>query len=321
MIPLFRLFVLSVALAAAPAVVAQPFPSKPVKVIVPFTAGSATDILARTVGQKLQEFWGQPVVIDNRPGAGGTIGEGIVAKSAADGYTLLVTSAAFAYNPSIYPDLPFSTDKDFVEIMPLAGQPNVLVVSPSLGIKSVADLVRLAKDKPGQLNFGSAGVGSGTHINAEKFKLAAGIDVVHIPYKGTPEALTDTMTGRVTFFFSPISSALPHVREGKLTALAVSTAKRSSALKDVPTVAESGVPGFDYSLWVGMFTPTGTPAGIVEKIATDVARAVQSPEVRERLAALGAEAMPMTTAEFRKFVRDETVESGKVIKAAGIKPQ
>jgi len=288
---------------------------------VPFTAGSATDILARTVGQKLQEFWGQPVVIDNRPGAGGTIGEGIVAKSAADGYTLLVTSAAFAYNPSIYPDLPFSTDKDFVEIMPLAGQPNVLVVSPSLGIKSVADLVKLAKDKPGQLNFGSAGVGSGTHINAEKFKLAAGIDVVHIPYKGTPEALTDTMTGRVTFFFSPISSALPHVREGKLAALAVSTAKRSSALKDVPTVAESGVPGFDYSLWVGMFAPTGTPAAIVEKIAADVARAVQSPEVRDRLAALGAEAMPMTTAEFRKFVRDETVESGKVIKAAGIKPQ
>jgi tripartite-type tricarboxylate transporter receptor subunit TctC len=319
--PLFRLFVLSVALAAAPAAVAQPFPSKPVKVIVPFTAGSATDILARTVGQKLQEFWGQPVVIDNRPGAGGTIGEGIVAKSAADGYTLLVTSAAFAYNPSIYPDLPFSTDKDFVEIMPLAGQPNVLVVSPSLGIKSVADLVKLAKDKPGQLNFGSAGVGSGTHINAEKFKLAAGIDVVHIPYKGTPEALTDTMTGRVTFFFSPISSALPHVREGKLAALAVSTAKRSSALKDVPTVAESGVPGFDYSLWVGMFAPTGTPAAIVEKIAADVARAVQSPEVRDRLAALGAEAMPMTTAEFRKFVRDETVESGKVIKAAGIKPQ
>jgi tripartite-type tricarboxylate transporter receptor subunit TctC len=319
--PLFRLFVLLIVLAAAPTVLAQPFPSKPVKVIVPFTAGSATDILGRTVGQKLQEFWGQPVVIENRPGAGGTIGEGIVAKSAADGYTLLVTSAAFAYNPSIYPDLPYSAEKDFIDIVPLAGQPNVLVVSPSLGIKSVADLVKLAKDKPGQLNFASAGVGSGTHINAEKFKLAAGIDVVHIPYKGTPEALTDTMTGRVTFFFSPISSALPHVREGKLTALAVSTGKRSSVLKDVPTVAESGVAGFDYSLWVGMFAPAGTPAAVVEKIAADVARAVQSPEMRERLAALGAEAMPMSTAEFRKFVRDETVESGKVIKAAGIKPQ
>ncbi len=319
--PLFRLFVLLIAVAAAPTALAQPFPSKPVKVIVPFTAGSATDILGRTVGQKLQEFWGQPVVIENRPGAGGTIGEGIVAKSAADGYTLLVTSAAFAYNPSIYPDLPYSAEKDFIDIVPLAGQPNVLVVSPSLGIKSVADLVKLAKDKPGQLNFASAGVGSGTHINAEKFKLAAGIDVVHIPYKGTPEALTDTMTGRVTFFFSPISSALPHVREGKLTALAVSTGKRSSVLKDVPTVAESGVAGFDYSLWVGMFAPAGTPAAVVEKIAADVARAVQSPEMRERLAALGAEAMPMSTAEFRKFVRDETVESGKVIKAAGIKPQ
>ena len=296
----------------------QAFPTKPVRVVVPFTAGSATDILARTVGQKLSEQWGQPVVIDNRPGAGGTIGAAIVAKSPGDGYTLLVLSAAHAYNPAIYANLTYDTVKDFVEIVPLAGQPNVLVVAPSTGIKTVADLVRAAKEKPGALNFASAGNGSGTHINGEKFKLAAGIDVVHVPYKGTPEALTDTMAGRVTYFFSPISAALPQVREGKLTALAVSTAKRSSVLPDVPTIAESGLSGFDYNLWVGVFAPAGTPIDLVEKINRDVLGALASPEVKDRLAALGADAMPMAPPEFRKFVQEEIGESGKVIRAAGI---
>jgi len=296
----------------------QAFPTKPVRVVVPFTAGSATDILARTVGQKLSEQWGQPVVIDNRPGAGGTIGAAIVAKSPGDGYTLLVHSAAHAYNPAIYANLTYDTVKDFVEIVPLAGQPNVLVVAPSTGIKTVADLVRAAKEKPGALNFASAGNGSGTHINGEKFKLAAGIDVVHVPYKGTPEALTDTMAGRVTYFFSPISAALPQVREGKLTALAVSTAKRSSVLPDVPTIAESGLSGFDYNLWVGVFAPAGTPADLVEKINRDVLGALATPEMKDRLAALGADAMPMAPPEFRKFVQEEIGESGKVIRAAGI---
>jgi len=304
--------------AVATAAWGQAFPTKPVRVVVPFTAGSATDILARTVGQKLSEQWGQPVVIDNRPGAGGTIGAAIVAKSPGDGYTLLVHSAAHAYNPAIYANLTYDTVKDFVEIVPLAGQPNVLVVAPSTGIKTVADLVRAAKEKPGALNFASAGNGSGTHINGEKFKLAAGIDVVHVPYKGTPEALTDTMAGRVTYFFSPISAALPQVREGKLTALAVSTAKRSSVLPDVPTIAESGLPGFDYNLWVGVFAPAGTPIDLVEKINRDVLGALASPEVKDRLAALGADAMPMAPPEFRKFVQEEIGESGKVIRAAGI---
>jgi tripartite-type tricarboxylate transporter receptor subunit TctC len=299
----------------------QSYPSKPVHVVVPFTAGSATDILARTFGQKLSELWGQPVVVDNRAGAGGTIGAAVVAKSPADGYTLLVHSAAHAYNPSIYPNLPFDTVKDFVEVVPLAGQPNVLVVAPSAGVKTVAELIALAKQKPGQLNFGSAGTGSGTHINAEKFKLAAGIDVLHIPYKGTPEALTDTMAGRVTYFFSPISAALPNVREGRLLALGVSTAKRSAALPNVPTIAESGLPGFDYNLWVGVFAPAGTPPDIVDKINKDVARLLQSAEIKERFANLGAEPMPMTPVEFRNFVRAEIDESAKVIKAAGIKAQ
>jgi len=299
----------------------QGYPNKPVKLIVPFTAGSATDILARTVGQKLTEMWGQSVIVDNRPGAGGTIGTAIAAKSPPDGYTLLVNSAAHAYNPWIYPNLSFDTVKDFIDIAPLAGQPNVLVVAPSTGYKTVADLIAAAKAKPGALNFGSAGTGSGTHINAEKFRLAAGIDVVHIPYKGTPEALTDTMTGRITYFFSPISAALPNIREGKLIALGVSTAKRSSVLPNVPTIAESGLPGFDYNLWVGLFAPAGTPADVVEKIARDVGRAIATPEVTERLTALGAEAMPMTPAEFTKFVGIEIDESGKVIKAANIKVQ
>src|SRR5258705_13976506 len=218
---------LVVALSWTPLVFGQGYPNKTVHLIVPFTAGSATDILARTFGQKLSEMWGQSVIVENRPGAGGTIGAAVVAKSPPDGYTLLVNSAAQAYNASIYPALPYDTTKDFVEIAPLAGHPNVLVVAPSIGIKSVAELIALAKQKPGQLNVGSAGTGSGTHINAEKFKLAAGIDVVHIPYKGTPEALNDTLAGRVTYFFSPISAALPNLREGKLTALAVSTSKRS----------------------------------------------------------------------------------------------
>jgi len=300
---------------------AQSWPTKPVRVIVPFTAGSATDILARTFGQKLQEMWGQAVVVENRPGAGGTIGAGIVAHAPPDGYTLLVHSAGFAVNPWIYQGLNYDTAKDFTDISPLCGQPNVLVVAPSSGIKSVADLIAQAKQKPGQLNFASAGTGSGTHVNAEKFKVATGIDVVHVPYKGTPEALTDTMAGRVTYFFSPISAALPLLKDGKLVALGVSSTQRSSVLKDVPTIAESGLKDFDYNLWVALFGPAGMPADLVERINRDVQRAMQSPEVKERFANLGAEAMPMSVAEFKSFVHDELEVNRKIVQAAGIKAQ
>ena len=315
----FALIVLGAALSTT--VIAQAWPSRTVKLVVPFTAGSATDIVARTLGQKLTDMWGQPVVVDNRPGAGATIGEALVAHSPPDGYTLLVNSAAHAYNPSIYSNLTFDTHKDFIDVAALAGQPNVLVVAPSTGYKTVGDLIAAAKAKPGSLNFASAGTGSGTHINAEKFRLAAGIDVVHIPYKGTPEALTDTIAGRVTYYFSPISAALPHIKEGKLVALGVSTAKRSSVLPNVPTIAESGLSGFDYSLWVGLFAPAGTPPDIIDKIARDTARALAAPEVVERLTTLGAELMPMTPAEFTKFVNAEIDDSGKVIRAANIKVQ
>ena len=317
-----RLFAgFALGLLCAPLAFSQAYPNKPVRIVVPFTPGSATDTLARTYGQKLSEMWNQPVVVENKPGAGGTIGAAFVAKSTPDGYTLLVHSAAQAYNPSIYASLTYDTVKDFVDIAALGGQPNVLVVAPSLGVKSVAELIALAKKKPGELNYASAGSGSGTHINGEKFKLAAGIDVLHVPYKGTPEALTDTIAGRVTYYFAPISAALPFVREGKLVALAVSTAKRASALPNVPTVAESGLPGFDYSLWVGIFAPAGTPPAIVDKIARDVRLAAQAADVKERFATLGAEPMPMTPAEFKQFVDGEITESAKVIKAAGIKPQ
>jgi tripartite-type tricarboxylate transporter receptor subunit TctC len=319
----FRWFLPAVVLGSLWATIgfAQGYPNKPVHIIVAFTAGSATDILGRTYGQKLSEIWGQPVIVENRPGAGGTIGAAVVAKSPADGYTLLVNSAAQAYNPSIYKDLSFDTTKDFIDVAALGGQPNVLVVAPATGVKTVAELIALAKQKPGQLNYASAGTGSGTHINGEKFKLAAGIDVVHVPYKGSPEALTDTMAGRVTYYFAPISAALPFVRDGKLVALAVSTAKRSSVLPNVPTVAESGVPGFDYSLWVGMFAPAGTPQTVIDKIAKDVRTVEQSADVKERFATLGAEPMPLTPQEFTKFVQTEIDDSAKVIKAAGIKAQ
>ncbi len=318
-IPSFAVLVL--ALLASACALAQPYPNRQVKIIVPFTAGSATDILGRTVGQKLGEGWKQTVIIENRAGAGGTIGAGQVAKSAPDGYTLMVHSAAQAVNPAIYPALPYDTLKDFAQVAVLAGQPNVLVVGAGSAFKSVADLIAEAKRKPASLTFGSAGIGSGTHINAEKFKLVAGIDVVHIPYKGTPEALTDTIGNRVHYFFSPISAALPLIRDGKLVALAVSSAKRSSLLPNVPTVAESGLPGFDYNLWVGMFAPAGTPADVIDKLSRDVARVLAEPEVRERVAALGAEAMPMSPAEFDRFLRAEMDEAARIVKAGGIKVQ
>jgi len=300
---------------------AQSWPTKPVRVIVPFTAGSATDILARTFGQKLQEMWGQPVVIENRPGAGGTIGPGIATHAPPDGYLLLVHSAGYAVNPWIYPGLPYDTAKDFTEIVPLGGQPNVLVVAPETGLKSVQELIARAKASPGKLNFGSAGMGSGTHVNAEKFKLATGIDVVHVPYKGTPEAINDTIAGRLTYYFAPISAALPQVKAGKLVPLAVSSSQRSSVLPDVPTLAESGLPGFDYNLWVAMFGPAGMPADLVDKINRDVQAAAQTPEVKERLVNLGAEPMPMTPAQFKAFTKRELDDSQKIVQTAGIKAQ
>jgi tripartite-type tricarboxylate transporter receptor subunit TctC len=300
---------------------AQTFPVKPVHITVPFTPGSATDISARAMQQKLSEFWGQPVIIENRPGAGGTIGSGQVARAAPDGYTLLVQASGYAAAPAIYAKLPYDPAKDFADVTAVAGQATVLVVAPSSGFKTLGELLAAARAKPGTINFASAGSGSGTHLNGEKFKGMAGIDVVHIPYKGTPEALTDTIAGRVTYYFSPIAAALPHIRDGKLVALAVSTAKRTSLLPDAPTVAEAGVPNFNFNLWTGLFAPAGTPPQVVEKIASDIQRAWADPEVKARLAKIGLEPMPMTPAEFKAFVKAEMDDATRVLQAAGVKPQ
>lgn len=319
--PFFHLFAAAALATVMPLGLAQSFPSKPVTIVVPFTPGSATDISARAVQTKLSEIWGQPVVIENRPGAGGTIGAAMVAKAAPDGYTLLVHSSGHAANPAIYAKLNYDTFKDFAEVTPVAGQATVVIVAPSTGFKTLGDLMAAARSKPGTLNFGSAGNGSGTHLAGEKFKGMSKLDVVHIPYKGTPEAVTDTIGGRLSYYFSPIAAALPHIREGKLVALGVSTAQRSGLLPEVPTVAQAGVPGFSFNLWTGMFAPAGTPQAIVEKIAADVQKAWAAPDLKERLGKMGLEPMPMTPAEFKAFVKSEVEEASRVLQAAGIKPQ
>jgi tripartite-type tricarboxylate transporter receptor subunit TctC len=309
------------ALFAAGAAFAPAFPTKPVRVIVAFTPGSSTDIIGRAVAAKLQEFWGQPVVVENRAGAGGSIGSAAVVKSPPDGYTLLVNSSAHVANPAIYAALPYDTLKDFTNLAPLAGGPNVLIVSPESGMKKLPDFIAAAKAKPGALNFASAGIGSGTHFNLEKLKLMAGIDVTHVPYKGTPEAIADTLAGRVCCYFAPINAALPHVKGGRALALAVSSAKRSTLLPDVPTIAESGVPKFDYTLWVGLWGPPGMPADVTGKINKDVNRALASSDLNDRLVSLGTLPMSMSSAEFTQFIRTEIEDTAKVLKAAGIKPQ
>jgi len=308
------------ALAAVPAG-AQEWPTKPVRALIAFTPGSATDIAGRIVAEKLSKELGQPVVAENRVGAGGTIGANAVAKSDPDGYTILFNSSAQASNPAIYSQLPFDTFKDFIHVTAIAGQPNVIVANPERGYKTLKDLVAAAKAKPGQLNYASAGIGSGTHFNAEKFRLAAGFDIVHIPHKGTPEALADVIAGRVEYYFCPITAALAQVKSGKVTALAVSTPKRSAMLPDVPTTIEAGFPKSDYVLWVGMWLPAKTPQPIVQKLHAATIKVLGDPDVKERLAKLGAEPMPMSMPEFEAFMRSEVDDAIRIAKAAGIKPQ
>jgi len=300
---------------------AQNYPTKPVRLIIAFTPGSSTDIIGRAVAAKLSEIWGQPVVAENRTGAGGSIGSAAVLREPADGYTLLANSSAHVANPSIYAKLPYDTLKDFANIAPLAGGPNVMFVGTGAGWSKFADFLAAAKAKPGQLNFSSAGVGSGTHFNLEKLKLMAGIDVAHVPYKGTPEAIADTIAGRVCCYFAPINAALPHIKGGKAVALAVTSAQRSSLLPEVPTIAESGVPGFDYTLWIGLWGHAALPADLVNKINADVNRALASPDLAQRLTNLGTIPMKMSSSEFTQFVRKEVDDTAKVLNAAGIKPQ
>lgn len=298
---------------------AQPFPAKPVRMIVAFTAGSETDYLARIVGQKLSEVWGQQIVVENRPGAGGVLAASMVAAAPADGYTLLAHSMAIAIAPALHEKLPYDA-RALAGVSGIAGVPNVLVVAPAQGIPSVRELIAAARQRPGQLTFGSAGVGSGMHINGEQFRIMADINVVHVPYKGGPEALTDLFGGRLTFVFSPIGLALPLVKEKRLVALGVTPGARSPALPEVPTIAEAGLPGFEFDTWYGIFAPAATPRALVGQISADVGRALRLADVQERFAARGAVPRPSTPEEFDVFVRAETAKLAAVIKAAGLKP-
>ena len=297
------------------------FPTKPVRMIVAFTAGSETDYFARIVGQKLADQWGQQVVVDNRPGAGGVLASSIVATAAGDGYTLFMHSMAHVITPAVYSKLPYDTLRDFSAVSQVAGVPNVLVVTPAQGVRTVKDLIALAKQRPAQVTFGSAGVGSGMHINGEQFRLAADISVVHVPYKGGPEALNDLQGGRIQFVFSPIGLALPLVKDKRLIALGVSTATRAPALPDVPTVAEAGLPNFEFDTWYGLFAPGSATRPLVSRISADVVRVLGLPEVKERLAARGAVPKPSSPAEFDQFVRADIHKLGRIVKAAGVKAQ
>ena len=315
----FWVFLAGIAFALP--VKAQNYPNKPVRLVIAFTPGSSIDIVSRAVAAKLQEHWGQPVVAENRAGAGGSIGSKVVADAAPDGYTLLANSSAHASNPGIYAKLSYDTLKDFTNLALMGSTPNVLITGQETGWKTLKDFVAAAKASPGKLNFSSAGVGSGTHFNLEKLKLAAGIDVVHVPYKGTPEAIGDTIGGRVCCYWAPLNAALPHVNGGRAVGLAVSSAKRNALLPNVASVAEQGYPGFDYTLWLGLWGPANLPADIAAKINKDVNAVLTRADLREQLTRLGTEPGSYPMPEFTTFVRKEVEDTQKVLLAAGIKPQ
>jgi tripartite-type tricarboxylate transporter receptor subunit TctC len=298
-----------------------PWPSKPIRMIVPFTPGSGTDIIARTLGDAMSKSLGQPVIVENKPGAGGTIGAAQVARGEADGYTLLIHSSGHALNPAIYTNLSYDTLKDLTGITPLAALPNVMVVPPQRGWKTVADALAAARAKPGSLNYGSAGQGSATHLNAEKFKLQAGLDAVHIPFKGTPEAINEVIGGRIDWFFSPLSSALGLIKDGKLQALAVSTPNRAPALPQVPTTVEAGVAGSEYIFWVGLLVPSATPVVLQKRLHDEATKALASADVKEKMAKLGADPFILSSESFNTFIRAEIESAARIAKAAGLKAQ
>jgi tripartite-type tricarboxylate transporter receptor subunit TctC len=308
-----------VSAGAAAAPVEPAYPTKPIRIVVPFTAGSATDIIARIVGPKMVERWGRQVVTDNRPSAGGIVACSIVAESAPDGHTLLVTGSNFAGSAALYSKLPFDAVKDFSGITQFASTPLVLVVSASLGVKSVKDFIALAREKPGQLNYGSTGLGSGPHYGAELFMLLAGVKAVHVPYRGSPESLTDLMAGRVQFILSPVLAASPLVRSGKVLALGVTTTYRAEALPEVPTIAEAGLPKFEYQGWYGMLATSRTPRPLVAMLSSEIGKILEQPEVRKSIASQGAVAKSSTPEAFDKLVHEEIDTRRKVWKAAGVK--
>jgi tripartite-type tricarboxylate transporter receptor subunit TctC len=300
---------------------AQNYPAKPIKIIVPFTPGSATDVMARIVGERLNAAWGQPVVVENKAGAGGTIGIRDTARAEPDGYTLAVVSSGHAVNHVLYKDLGYDTLKDLSSVAMLGSLPSVLIVPPTSPVNSVKELVAMLKAKPGHYHYATAGVGSGAHVGIEKFNVAAGVKAVHVPLKGTPPILAETMGGRVEYAFVPAVSGMGPVRDGKVKALAVSTSKRVTALPKVPTLGEAGFPEGESTFWLALLAPAKTPQDIVAKVNAEVGRALRSQDVVDRLAKLGTEPMLMSPAESDAFIRREYGDLGNVMRAAGLTPQ
>lgn len=298
---------------------ADDWPSKPIRAFIPFGAGSATDVIPRAIFQELAPVLGQSIVVENRGGGGGVLGVGEVVRAAPDGYTILADSSALTIAPSIMPDLPYDTTKDLAAVVPLGKNANVLLVNPAKGWKTARDLVAAAKAKPGSINYGSAGVGSATQISAERFRVSAGFAGTHIPYKGGAEALTDLLANQIDFYYCPISTALPYIRAGRLTALAVSTPTRAPDLPDVPTSIEAGYPDSDYTIWYGVFMPGKTPRDVVEKFYRTTTELLQTPAMKQKLAELALDPMPLDPEQFDKLVEDEIVENRKLLKTAANK--
>jgi tripartite-type tricarboxylate transporter receptor subunit TctC len=301
-------------------VAAQPWPSKPIKYIVPFAPGGTTDLLGRTLSEKLGVALGEPVVVENKPGAGGGVGADFTAKSAPDGYTIMGgTISTHAINASLYSNLPYDPVRDFVAITLIARLPNMLVINPSIPARNVSELIALMKANPGKYTFASSGNGTSQHLSGELFKSMAGVDMQHIPYKGSPPALQDVVGGQVSMTFDNITTALPLAKAGKLRALAVTTATRSSAAPDVPTLAESGLPGFEVASWQGVFAPAATPPEIVRRLNTEIVKIINMPDVREKLTSLGAEPVGDTPEQFSAYVKAEVVKWSDVVKRSGAK--
>jgi tripartite-type tricarboxylate transporter receptor subunit TctC len=317
-----RLLAVAALVAVAPVVglAAQPFPSKQVRFVVPYPPGGPLDTVARLLGQKVSASIKEPVVIDNVPGAGGNIGAQVVSRAAPDGHTILMGAVAtHAINPTLYPSIPYDAGKDFIAVTQVASTPNVLVVNPALEATTVAEFIKLAKSKPGKLNFGSGSTGSAGHLAGELFKTMAGVDMAHIPYKGAAAAMQDLIGGRVDLMFDNMASSLAQVKGGRVRALAVTTAKRSPLAPELPTIAESGLPGFDINTWFGIFVPAGTPRAAVDRLHAEFTKALAMPDVREKMLALGAEPVGSTPAEFAAYVKSEAAKYAKLIKASGAK--
>ena len=309
------------ALAFQGTVLAQDYPSKAIRLIIPLTPGSGADIAGRIVAHRMNEAWKQPVIVENRPGAGGQIGTSAVIKSEPDGYTLLVQSSSHAANPAIYKSLPYDPQKDMIDVAILGKTPYVMVTAASGPFKNLKILIETAKARPGEIPFASAGIGTSTHLAAEYVIDLAGIKMLHVPFKGSPDAMQDVLGGRTAFYMAPINAGMNLVKDGKLTALGVSTKTRADVLPGVPTIAEQGLPAYDMTLWFGMWAPAGTPSAVVQKLNAQVNAIVQHPEVREQFAKLGIQPVPMKTDEFARFVRDEIAVYRRIVQQANIQPQ